>query len=178
MRLTMSDERWEGLLAHMRTVHEHAAFMFAKHHRPTELEVVESWLLSDNDYQISAEDHLVLDDDVRPRVIARAHATETAAIEAHSHSWPGPRTCFSPYDLRGLADFAPHMLWRLPGRAYGALVIGLDSFDGLWWQTRETYGTLDAVQTDTATFVPTGLSLEMYEETRARGDSHGRNGTS
>jgi hypothetical protein len=178
MRLMISDEKWHGLLAHMRTLHEHAAFMFARPHTSTELQVVESWLLGDDDYRTSTEDHLVLDDEVRPRVITHAHATDTAAIEAHSHSWSGQGTHFSPYDLRGLAEFAPHMLWRLPGRPYVALVIGHDSFDGLWWQTRNTYGTLGSVQTDTASFMPTGLSLDMYAKTQARGDSHGRNSAS
>lgn len=163
MQLSVPEPVWSQLRTHMNARRERAAFMFTQIDADGNAYVVDTWLLDDDShYETRETDHLVLDDDVRAQVIARAHKTGLGAVEAHSHWWPGPSTRFSRYDLHGLAEFAPHMLWRLPGRPYIALVMGEDSFDGLWWSSRTSFGTLAAVVVGGVTLNPTGLSLDHY----------------
>jgi hypothetical protein len=81
-------------------------------------------------------------------MILRAHQTDTALVEAHSHPFTTARRLrFSPSDCSGLSDVGPHVAWRLPGRPYIALVFGWNGFDSLYWEgrDREPRGTVDLV---------------------------------
>lgn len=163
MKVTIAESDWQRLLTHMDSSRERAAFMFART-VDSGVDVVDTWLLDDKDHYTAREaDHLTLSDSVRPEVIARAHASNLAVIEAHSHWWAGPSTRFSQYDLAGLAEFAPHMLWRLPRRPYLALVIGQETFDGLWWRARSQFDTIDSLEAGPEAHRPTGLSLPRYQ---------------
>lgn len=102
--------------------------------------------------------HLSLADEERARVIKWAHDADAALIEAHVHRDGDPAE-FSPSDIRGLAEFVPHVWWRLRHRPYVALVFGQKTFDGLAWRSSpEAREPLDAVVVDGARREPTGLS--------------------
>jgi hypothetical protein len=163
--IALTVDQWTDMHQFMDVGVERAAFLFTLQSSPGVWTAAEVWLLTDDDdYAVSAAYALELADHVRPRVIKHAHEHKWAVVEAHSHYWPGNRTRFSDYDLDGLREFAPHMLWRLPGRPYTSLVIGSDSFDGLIWTGRDDVNTLDAVQVDASISHPTGLSLPLYRE--------------
>jgi hypothetical protein len=169
MKLVMSELQWADLHSFMDDPNERAAFLFADPPTNNALHVAETWPLTDEvDYALSSPIALELADEVRPRVIAHAHERGLAVVEAHSHYWPGARTRFSRYDLEGLADFAPHMLWRLPGRPYTSLVIGCESFDALTWRSAADVASLDSLEVGASRLEPTGLSLPLY--LRLRGD--------
>lgn len=155
MVLHLDTARWAALKDHMDHRVERAAFLFASHDTGA-LHVRDIWLLDDDGYDISTADHLAAHEDALPEVIRRAHAGNHAVIEAHSHNSRG-QTRFSNYDLDNIAELARHMLWRLPGRPYTALVIGPDSFDALQWAPDAQSLTEVDIAGDIRR--PTGLSL-------------------
>jgi len=117
---------------------EHAAFLFARlvDQRHLRVEAVEA--LTPEAFNVQSWGSLALRDGALQEMILRAHREELALVEAHSHPFSlGPDVAFSPFDCEGLATTAPHVVWRLPGRPYGALVFGQSAFDGLLWAERQ-----------------------------------------
>lgn len=117
---------------------EHGAFLFATLAENTTLTVVDVVLLQPDDFAEQTVDYLELHDGLLQDMIVRAHESNTALVEAHSHPFTrGRRVRFSYFDCEGLAEIGPHVAWRLPGRPYVALVFGRDAFDSLYWEGRE-----------------------------------------
>jgi hypothetical protein len=85
-----------------------------------------------DDISSQSDLHVVLHDDIRPRLISRASARGRSLIEAHSHG-PHGHAAFSPSDLLGFSDWVPHLWWRLRGRPYAALVMAGAQWDALAW---------------------------------------------
>ena len=89
--------------------------------------------------------HLALGEDERGAVIKWAHEDGGVLVEAHVHR-DGFAAALSPYDLDNLADWVPHVRWRLRHRPYIALVFSGGTFDGLAWgasyDAPEQVGTL------------------------------------
>ena len=118
---------------------EHGAFLYGKVHEGGQVEVVDTELLEPVDFTTQSAGYLELREDMLQNVIRRAHESETALIEAHSHPFSkGPHVGFSPIDVGGLREIAPHVVWRLPKRPYVALVFGQHAFDGLFWLATAT----------------------------------------
>ena len=125
---------------------EQGAFLFASPTGNGELRIIDIVVLTSEHFTIQTAHFLELQEDVLQEMILRAHRTDTALVEAHSHPFTrGPRVCFSPSDRAGLADVGPHVSWRLPGRPYVALVFGWDAFDSLFWEggERSPQGSVD-----------------------------------
>lgn len=78
--------------------------------------------------------HLALADEERASVIKWAHEGGGVLVEAHVHRG-GFAAALSTYDLDNLADWVPHVWWRLRHRPYVALVFSGTTFDGLAWLT-------------------------------------------
>jgi hypothetical protein len=78
--------------------------------------------------------HLALADGERAAVVKWAHEGGGMLVEAHVHRGGYPAE-LSPYDLDNLADWVPHVWWRLRHRPYIALVFSGATFDGLAWLT-------------------------------------------
>ena len=122
---------------HMRK-REQGAFLFVSPNNDGELEVVDIALLKKDQFAAQSACYLHLHDETLQEMIVRAHMSNTALVEAHSHPFTrGTRVSFSPFDLEGLAETGPHVAWRLPGRPYVALVFGRDGFDSLYWEGRD-----------------------------------------
>lgn len=123
------------------------------------------WIpLMPNDYVYHDIDYLEMRDETRARLIKSAHDARAALVEVHSHPWPRP-ACFSPADLQGLAEFVPHIRWRLKQRPYGALVFGTTSFDGLAWQGDDSQPILlNTIVTPTHVERATGITHKYYGE--------------
>ena len=127
---------------------EHGAFLFGSQDTDGRVHVNDVTMLNPDDFVAQSMRYLELRDDVLQEMIAHAHRTNAALVEAHSHPLAtGSRVCFSPFDFEGLAEIGPHVSWRLPGRPYVALVFGRDAFDSLYWEGRQQAprGSVDLV---------------------------------
>jgi hypothetical protein len=107
---------------------------------------------------------LELTDEMRGRIIKRAHDLGSSLVEFHSH--PASRWAeFSPSDRVGLREFVPHVWWRLKGRPYVAVVVAPLSFDGLVWLSNgHTPQLLDEIHVGRKVLRPTGRSLKRWED--------------
>lgn len=118
---------------------EQVAFIFAEATSTEEsgvwLSALELHLCTADDYDSSAFDHISLTDEAQQSIVKRAWDRRVALVELHSHPESLAPACFSPFDARGLSEFAPHVRWRLKGQPYAALVFGPSDFDSLVWRT-------------------------------------------
>ena len=165
--VALSRERYRALRAALIRAgdgREHGAFLFAKPQSEQLVEVIDFELLQAVHFESQGFGYLELRDGALQEMILRAHQCETALIEAHSHPFSiGPSVSFSPFDEEGLSEVAPHVVWRLPGRPYVALVFGQQAFDGLFWSThsRTPRGTVDLV-VDGELLRGSGQSLDRW----------------
>jgi hypothetical protein len=121
-------------------------------------------LVENRGFAIQSAFHLELDDATRAQVIKAAHDRCCSLVEIHSHPWSGPAQ-FSASDFAGLAEFVPHVWWRLRYRPYGALVITPTSIDGLAWvQGPERAEPIDALHVGDEMQRMTGLSFRVLTE--------------
>ena len=141
--IEMSDAAWRELKEHLlppNSQTEEGAFILARHDATDEQEVVfqhiQTVLLTRNDYEFQESDYLELTDATKGRLIKLAHDQQAALVEFHSHIGPYP-ACLSPSDMAGLSEFAPHVIWRLKGRPYAAVVVTKSGIDGLAWLSQK-----------------------------------------
>lgn len=103
--------------------------------------------------------HIALSDEARRTVIKWAHDEHAALIEFHSHTSGYPAK-FSPSDFSGFEEWVPHVLWRLPGRPYTAVVVTKRNFDALCWRRRDAaVEPITKITADGSTLEPTNLSV-------------------
>ena len=164
MRLHLTTAQHAELGTYLFGAAERVAFLFAHHAAvdtaaATDVRVEEVRLLNRDDYLHRDRYGVELAEHVRPALIRTAHEHGYAVVEAHAHGWPGSSTRFSPTDLDGLEQLGPHMIWRLPGRPYTALVLGPDSFDALQWHPDGRVTTIEALIVDEVRTAPTGISV-------------------
>lgn len=131
LAITAPRRDFERAKAHLQSRAESAAFFLAARSE-LGLEIVATRLLTDGDVETGSW-HLELTEETRVSLLQWASGTELSLVEAHSHGKLGDPARFSPTDVRNLNDWVPHLFWRLPGRAYGALVFGFRTFDGVAW---------------------------------------------
>ncbi len=114
---------------------EDAAFVFCNYEAngaSAEFALVDWLAVETFDCVARSAHYLELKDELRARVIKRAHDLGASLVEIHSHRSRLP-AMFSASDFSGFADFVPHVWWRLKGRPYAAVVVAEDSVDGLAW---------------------------------------------
>jgi hypothetical protein len=107
--------------------------------------------------------HVALIDEIRPRLIREALRRDLCLVEAHSHG-PDGFAQFSGSDLRGFAEWVPHVRWRLGNRPYAALVCAGETWDALAW--RQSATTADPVAAIQVTS-PHGDVASMISTTQA-----------
>lgn len=148
---------------------EQAAFVIAspeERGQENVLRHVETILIGRTGFTAQSRYYLELCDEERARVIKRAHDLEGCLVEFHSHPshWPA---AFSPSDLAGLAEFVPHVRWRLRQRPYAAVVVALTGFDGLAWHGESLEARLlDRIVVGDRVLEPTGLSFKRMGGSR------------
>jgi len=165
MDVTIDVTLWSAIHKHLNDPLERALFLFVRQTDPGGLtwEAADSWFLtSESDYQSVSGEHLALADHIPGEAIKRAHDSETALLEIHGHYGPGQHTRFSAYDIEGLSALVPHVLWRLPGRPYFALVVGRDSVDGLVWLHPRDVSTIGQLHIGHLSISMTGQSERLY----------------
>jgi hypothetical protein len=128
--IRLTDHQFVELRRHL-SEPERVAFMYAEVQAGCFI-VDELEPMLGNDISSQSDLHVVLHDDIRPRLISRASARGRSLIEAHSHG-PHGHAAFSPSDLLGFSEWVPHLWWRLKGRPYAALVMAGTQWDALAW---------------------------------------------
>jgi len=166
--LTIPGRRYAALMKHLLPHFpkaEEAAFVFCQA-RPspggTEFQFLEAHPVQRQEFSFRSLYGMELTDACRARVIKRAHDLNASLLEVHSH----PRASlaeFSGSDLRGFAEFVPHVWWRLKNRPYAAIVVAPGGFDSLSWISGPQHadGVLDLLVGDEH-LRPTGLTFEHW----------------
>lgn len=115
---------------------EEAAFLFAEvtdDDGSLNFTVIDWYPVPSDGFATRSLYYLELTDETRAFVIKKAHDLGCAIIEAHSHAGDSA-AAFSPSDRYGFEEFVPHVLWRLKGRPYAAVVMTTQSADALAWR--------------------------------------------
>ena len=165
--LSINQATYREISAALRSDREESAgFLFASRREEGDAMVFEGleWFPVPADGFLSvSEYHFVLTDDVRAKVIKRAHDLGSSLVEFHSHTGEEP-AAFSWSDHRGFEEFVPHVRWRLRGRPYLAVVVTRSEFDGLAWVSESTQPRrLDGLVVDGNLQRPTHLSTLWME---------------
>jgi len=116
---------------------EQVAFLFANvSHSAGEikLEYREWYAVPSTGFLFQSASYIELSDETRATIIKRAHDLQTCLVEFHSHLY-SYEVSFSQSDVSGFREFVPHVMWRLKGRPYAAVVVGKSNFDALVWPT-------------------------------------------
>lgn len=149
---------------------EEAAFLFTKttiENNSLIFEYIGWYPIPSKGFIYRSEQFFELTDKTRAFVIKRAHDLDASLIEIHSHTGPWP-AAFSFSDNSGFDEFVPHVLWRLKGRPYSAIVFTRSDFDGLVWiKKREGYYPLNGIIVDKKILYSTRLSMkqdDLYEK--------------
>lgn len=151
---------WRHLLPRPKAPEE-AAFVFAiqeSDQGDDRYRYVEWYPVPSGGFASRSSVHFELTDEVRARVIKRAHDLGASLVELHSHtgSWPAS---FSVSDIMGFREFVPHVRWRLKGRPYLAVVVTRSGFDAVVWANGpDMPSPLDGIVVKTDLFRPTGLT--------------------
>jgi hypothetical protein len=166
--IRIDEARYAAIHAHLLPAHadsEEAAFLFARFNESpetTELVVVEHYLVRPDEFHVHAMGYLDLKEETHNRVIKRAHDLHAALIEMHSHPFTFHGAAgFSYTDRTGLGEVVPHVMWRLPGRPYGAIVVAPGGLDALiWFERHGQPATIDEIQVGEDAIIPTGLTMQ------------------
>lgn len=141
-RLTVSSQMWDTMKGHLLAdLDEHLAFILAGYALVQGEQVLlarDIVLIPDEDlesdelsYGLSLKLGRLLE------VINHANRAGLALIEAHSHPFSTSQVTFSLTDTDGQREMATYLAETMPGRPYGALVLGQASVDGTVWPSGE-----------------------------------------
>jgi len=114
---------------------ENVAFIFTevlKENKNIQLKFKSWYAVKPDEYKYRSRHYVELKDEMRPKIIKMAFDLNAAIIELHSHL-SDKRVRFSPSGIEGFGEFVPHVLWRLKGKPYTAIVFSKKAFDGLIW---------------------------------------------
>lgn len=140
---------------------EEAAFIFARQEDEDGRVVfrcIDWYPVPLDGFVIHSRYHIELTDETRAKVIKRAHDLGASLVEIHSHMGSA-LAGFSPSDLAGFREFVPHVMWRLKGRPYLALVASKSSFDAFVWLSDPTSPQrLDGLLAGKTLLLPTKIS--------------------
>jgi hypothetical protein len=171
--ISLPDGLYRRIHDHLTGTAEQVAFLLAQ--RPdgiaSYLRILDAYLVPPDDLEPGDPFHVHLADQIQGQVIRWAWSANACLIEAHSHGPWGDPAAFSPTDLAGLAEWVPHVRWRLGGRPYAALVFGARTFDGLaWTHSPTTAEPVDLLHVDEQPpRVATGLShARLQQQARPR----------
>jgi hypothetical protein len=165
--IDLSGQQYKDIIAHLLPngdTRESAAFIFADFHEDNRSLILSAqgyFLISQEGFTVQQDDYIELSDESRIAIIKKAHQTNTALIELHSHPCESPwSAAFSLADMAGFDETVPHMWWRLPGRPYAAIVVSPCGFDSLVWsKDPRSPQSLTALRVDGEIFKPTGMTL-------------------
>lgn len=165
--IAISGEEHRAARAHLRGNIEQVAFFLADFDPDTRCLQVRDWrAIPPSGFEYQSAFHVTLTDATRADIIKWAWDADACLVEAHSHGDRG-LAAFSPSDFSGLAEWVPHVRWRLRGRPYGAIVTAGDTFDGLAWTATGPPEPITALHIDgQPSRNATGLSLPTRDPMR------------
>ncbi len=141
---------------------EEAAFVFASktiERNNLIFQYKELFTVKENEFLCRTPYHFELSEEIRPKIIKKGHDLNCSIVEFHSHLGSHP-ACFSYSDWCGFDEFVPHILWRLKGKHYIAVVMTRSGFDSLIWKDKENDPEfLDLLSIGRDIIYPTKLSL-------------------
>jgi molybdopterin-synthase adenylyltransferase len=82
-------------------------------------------------FERSAHGELSLSEAAQVDALATLKRHGHGAVEVHTHPGSGTDAAFSRFDLEQLPGFARYVRNKLPGRPYGALVLGETGYEGI-----------------------------------------------
>lgn len=154
-----------------KTMNEQAAFIYAKTESVNgvlRFNYIDSDLMLSKDFVYHSDFYLELRDEKRAEIIKRAHDLDASLTEWHSHPLFWPAT-FSKSDLLGFREFVPHVMWRLKGRPYAAVVVTPSDFDALVWSENPKIPyQLNSLKVGSRNLYPTGLTLQHKRKQHVR----------
>ena len=147
------------------SIFEESVSFFLAEPTPDGLRLVDVRAMGPEDFAARTDEHVALADHVRPDVIAWASGAGLTLVEAHTHPGGDP-VCLSPTDVAALAEWVPHVRWRLRGLPYAALVLGPTTIDAVGWSgSGNTPQGVAALHIDgRPPQLMTGLSLRYVKE--------------
>jgi hypothetical protein len=168
IEVRLTSEEWILLRQHLfQNSKEHAAFAFCKLARGDDgvaLVSEDLYLAVRSDFELQLEYHITLSDETLARLIKKAWDHDHCIVEFHSHPKSPGGVSFSPSDLDGLADVVPYIGWRLRGRPYAAVVVGLKEIDALAWVDDFTVPQrLDVVRVGNDKLLPSQITISELE---------------
>lgn len=155
---------WEELNRHLfQNGVEQTAMLYADVTRSgddVQFNVADVEYLQPSDYDFQSAYHISLKDEARGRIIKRAWTSKQAIVEMHSHVGEFAVAAFSSSDIDGLAEYVPHVMWRLRGTPYAAIVATESAFDGMVWTSRDLPSEqMHVVRVGEEAFEPTRATL-------------------
>jgi hypothetical protein len=139
LHLRSNDNTYQQVADHLRRRPEQIAFLHgttvagATGELEVTIEIDDVLALHEGDMELG-EWCVELTERAQDVVLTWAARADGWLVEVHSHLGPlADPARFSPTDVAGLADWVPHVRWRLGRRPYAALVFGPTTFDGVGW---------------------------------------------
>lgn len=127
-------DQWLTLTDHLRDRPERVAFAVGAEADSPDAVVLREVLLVEDDQLEPGPWCVQLTEDAAREVLAWATQCDGWLVEIHSHlGRSADPVRFSGTDVDGLAEWVPHVRWRLKRRPYGALVLGPETLDGIAW---------------------------------------------
>ena len=164
-KVIVTREIWEKTSNHLlQDDNEHLAFFLAnttKTNSGITFLIRDVILVPDQDFS-PQKLHMELSLDQILNVINTAKKKKMSLIEIHSHPFTTYRTSFSLTDLDGFKEFVPYVLDSLPGKPYGALVLGQKSIDGMYWESKiaKSINKIEIID-ENLTILPTTSNKEI-----------------
>lgn len=164
--LHLSREDFSAIRTHLLSGHtqeEQAVFAYAITNKDSDksldLRIIEIDFITPEDFLHQSEMNIELKDTKRAQIIKRAHELSASIVEWHSHPmfWPA---MFSVSDMTGLQEFVSHVMWRLKGRPYVAIVVTPYDFDALIWIDPIKASHLNYLKIGSRKLYPTGKTLK------------------
>ncbi len=174
--LKLPSYAYQEIMRHLlplNTTSEQAAFAYATADHINEVLYISfiDWELIDKkDFTCHTDFHLELSHEKQAQIIKKAHDLKASIVEWHSHPFYGPAK-FSFSDLFGFEEFVPHVMWRLDGRPYSAVVVTPNDLDALVWiNNSEIPVQPNYIKVGSRKLYPSGLTLQdkrsLYERER------------
>ncbi len=147
---------------------EQVAFLFLSQKasgEETVFSLADHYLVPDQELIHESTYHAEVSEGAQAKVIKTAWDKGLCLGEIHSHPHSSSEAAFSPSDMAGLADFVPHVWWRLRGKPYFAFVSSKTDFDALGWLAGpHDPSELDRIRVGKIDHRPTGNTFRLLQE--------------
>lgn len=164
--LVIADNLWDKLRDHLLADHEErAGFLLAKSAGPRL--IVRDLVLVPDDQLERAPDFVSVTPPALVDVMNRAVREDMIIVEAHSHpqSWETVR--FSDLDDQGQREMVVYLTDVMPGRTYGAIVVGQSAVAGRLWRDSQWTPLDHVIVTGTLVELRSGDGSPMAQNSRA-----------